>query len=255
MKPSTISGVTLFTILTVTCGCIDAQSDSAHASFKKNEIGINIGPVALVMLGAEPYTQAHGLTYKRVFGKWALRSNFTFLPPFNFMAETYRERTPLNDSTYTLKTTYNRNRSYTGRIGLEYRNTFKNGWAFVIGGDVQGRYTTDNRYITNNVFKIDSIKGRGTADQILFATNKEQSKLLEEKTTKTLFGASLTVGLIVPFSKHWCAQAHYRVDALVGPQKKTTSDFVAGKTSQSRNSVFDFSSGAAISELSLYYRF
>lgn len=255
MKRTTISMVALATCSTLLAGNLFSQSDTLPARCKKNEIGVNIGPLVLVALGAEPYAQAFGITYKRVYGKWALRTNLSFVPPLNLITENYTERKLFNDSIYSHQTTFNRNRNYTGRLGLEYRNTFKNGWSFVIGGDLLGHYAVNNRYILNSVFKVDSIKGAGTANPTIFASQKEQKKLLDEDITRTQMGIGLTVGLIVPFNKHWCAQAQYRIDAMAGPQKKTTNDFVAGKTTRSNNTVFDFSSGAAVSELSLFYRF
>lgn len=234
---------------------IHGQTDSTISINKKNEIGLNVGPVILVLLGSPPYSQPLGLTYKRVLGKWAFRTNLTFKPSANDPYNSVTEKTKVNDSTLIWSTTNRRNWSLAGRIGVEYRYKFKRGWYLVTGIDIHGQQSVNNRAITAASYKIDSIGNSGTAEQFYHTTFKEQNNLLEEKVITKQVGLGLTVGTIIPLSKHWLILAQIRADGSVGPSNRKTTDFVTGKTTSSSSTSFDFNTGAAFSELSLFYRF
>ncbi len=234
---------------------IYGQTDSTTLTNKKNEIGLNVGPVILAMLGSPPYSQPFGLTYKRVFNKWAFRTNLTFKPISNDAYSSITEKTKVNDSTLIWITYNRRNWSLTGRIGIEYRHKFKRGWYFVTGVDIHGQHSVNNRAITEANFKIDSIGNSGSAEQFYHTTFKEQKNLFEEKVTIKQVGLGLTIGTIIPLSKHWLILAQFRADGSVGPSNRKTTDFVTGKTVNSSSTSFDFNTGAAFSELSIFYRF
>lgn len=234
---------------------IYGQTDSTTSLNKKNEIGLNIGPVVLVMLGSSPYSQPLGLTYKRVFSKWAFRTNFTFKPSSNDAYSSITEKTKVNDSTLIWNTTSRRNWSLVGRVGVEYRYKFKRGWYFVTGIDLQAQHSVNSKAITVANYRIDSIGNSGSAEQFYHTTYKEQKNLLEEKVITKQVGVGLTVGTIIPLSKHWLILAQFRADGGVGPSNRKTTDFVKGKTISSSSTSFDFNTSAAFSELSLFYRF
>lgn len=160
---------------------VNAQVDSIKVANKRNEVGLNIGPVILVMLGGTPYSQPIGITHKKIFKKWGFRSNFTFKPIANSIYESYSEKIQTNDTTLFMRTTNRNNKSYIGRIGVEYRHRFKCGWHFVGGIDLQAQHSVDNTNITEAVFRIDSISNYGTAQQSYNTAFKEQNSLYDEK--------------------------------------------------------------------------
>ncbi len=231
------------------------QADSTKLRSKKNEIGINVGPIVLLMLGATPYSQPPGLTYKRVFNKLAFRTNFTFKPSGNDLFKSTTDRTKVNDTTLIWTTTNRKNRSFVGRIGVEYRHKLKIGWYLVTGIDILGQYSIYNRQILQATFKIDSIGGSGTAEPTYHTTYKEGKKLLEEKVITKQVGIGLTIGTLIPLGKRWLVLAQFRADGYVGPANSKTIDFVTGKSVNSSSTSFDFNAGVALSELSLFYRF
>ena len=56
-----------------------ANAQDSLKKVRKNEIGINIGPAALFMLGAEPYGQIPSITYKRALNNRVfLRAQLAF---------------------------------------------------------------------------------------------------------------------------------------------------------------------------------
>jgi len=242
-------------IFVLTTNQLHGQSDSTATKNKKNEIGLSVRPIILVTLGGTPYAQPIGLTYKRVFNKWAFRTNFTFKPYDNSFFFNNTEQIQTNDTTYHIRTTTNRSRSYIGRIGIEYRHKFKKGWYFVSGVDIQGQYTDASRHITEATYKIDSIGSLGTAEQFNYSTFKNHKNLLDEKTITKQIGLGLTIGAMVPVGKRWWVLAQFRADSFMGPSTTTTTDHVTGKTTSSSQTTFDFETGAAISEVSLFYRF
>ncbi len=231
------------------------QKDSTVLRNRKNEIGLNVGPIVLVMLGATPYSQPLGLTYKRLFNKWAFRTNFTFKPIDNTAFSSITENTKINDTTLVWRTTNRNTKSFIGRIGIEYRHKFKRGWYFVAGLDIQGQHSVYNRAITQATFKIDSVGNSGTAEQFYHTTLQDHKNILEEKTIVKQIGIGLTLGTIVPLSKRWLILAQFRADGFVGPSNTKTTDFLTGKSVNNTSTTFDFNTGAAVSELSLFYRF
>jgi hypothetical protein len=231
------------------------QTDSTTSLNKKNEFGLTVGPVVLIMLGSPPNSQPLGLTYKRVLSKWAFRTNLTFKPSSNDAYSSITERTKVNDSTLIWNTASKRNWSLAGRIGVEYRYKFKRGWYLVTGIDIHRKHSVNNRAITEAYYKIDSIGNSGSAEQFYHTKYKEQKNLLEEKVITKQVGLGLTVGAIIPLNKKWLILTQFSADGSVGKSNRKTTDFVKGKTTSSSSTSFDFNTSAAFSELSLFYRF
>src|SRR5690554_5010273 len=69
----------IFFTLTVACVGIAFSSfgQDQELKIRKNEIGLNVSPVWLLTHGNANYPNPFGLTYKRVYNKWALRANIT----------------------------------------------------------------------------------------------------------------------------------------------------------------------------------
>lgn len=245
---------TLVIMLFLASNNIWGQTDSTRTSNKKNEIGLNIGPIILVTLGGTPYPQPIGLTYKRVFNKWAFRANFTFKPYNNSWLYNTNEQTQINDTNY-IRTNTRRSRSYIGRIGIEYRHKFKKGWYLVGGIDFHAQYTNSNRQINEQVYKIDSVGNYGTAEQFNHTTLKYHKNLLEEKAITKQMGIGISAGLMIPAGKRWWVIAQFRADSFFGTTTRATTDNITGKTYGGSTTTFDFDTGPAISEVSLFYRF
>lgn len=232
-----------------------AQSDTTKFTQKKNELGINVGPIVVSMFGSAPYSQPFGITYKRVLGKWAMRTNLSFLPTGGqgFSSET--NKTKLNDSTLVW-TTVNRNKqTVTGRIGAEYRHQFQNGWSLITGVDLQAQQSVYKRTITEAEFAIDSIGNAGGVETFYHTTFRSQRNTIQEKNLQKQVGLGFTLGALVPLTKNWLIAAQFRADLYAGTSHRTTTNLLTGKSVNNHFTSIDFNVGPAFSELSLYYRF
>ena len=231
-----------------------AQNDSTAFAGKKNEFGVNIGPVLLVMMGATPYSQPLGITYKRRFNQWAVRANFAFTPNVDPYYNSNTEKTKVNDTTLQWRTTTRSTKRFTSRIGIEYRYPMRWGWMLLTGVDVQHQLAIDKRTISLATFKIDSIAKAGTADQYFATTLRSQKNLLEETRTANQVGLGFTVGTLIPLNKKWFVLTQFRADGLAGPTVIKTTDLLTGTTTSKTYTTFDFNAWAMISEVTLFYR-
>jgi hypothetical protein len=227
--------------------------DSAAATGPyRNEIGINVAPLALIALGATPYSQPPlGLTYKRVYGKWAWRLNFTLGADRN----RYPSQVLSADSIYRSRELSFSRVSYTGRIGLEYRRSLRTGWYFVGGVDLQARQLNSHNTIEESEFRIDSVTGKGTASEYLHLTPMGTVKIYDDKVIYQQVGLGLTAGLMYAIADRWWILGHLRLDTFYGPGRREETDHLTGKKTKSSFSVFDLDTGPAISELLLVFRF
>ncbi len=231
-----------------------AQSDTTE-KVRKNELGLSVGPILLVTLGSTPYAQPIGITYKRVLGKWALRSNFTLRPWEDSWPGFENETKQISDSMQVRRNTNRDNISYIGRVGYEYRYLSKRGWYIVGGIDLQAQQTIGGKKIQQALYKIDSVSNAGTAEPQFHTTFINSEVLLTESWTTTQLGLGLSMGVMIPAGKRWWISALCRADTFFGPTRRVISDYVEGSVQKYNTSTFDFTSGPALTEISIYFRF
>jgi hypothetical protein len=228
-------------------------ADSVKTTTKRNEIGLNIGPMLLVALGAAPYSQPLlGITYKRVIGKWAFRTNFTMRiyddPPAG-------EQIVTVDSLYRVRTNSMKHAYYTVRAGMEYRIQLKTRCWLVAGVDLQGRLLQTSRRIYQTNYAITSIINPGTADVHYQTGSGSTSTLAEEDSREQLAGLGLTAGLMIPVGKRIWILGQCRFDSFYGPGQRTFKDNVAGTTNKYKYNSFYFDVEGALAEVYLFFRF
>jgi hypothetical protein len=234
---------------------VHAQTDTIVRGERKNEVGLAIGPMALIMLGGQPYPQPIGIGYKRVYGAWAIRFSAGMVSDNNsFMLANYTEKQVI-DSIETWRNEYRTSRSYFGRLGMERRWNLKGNCKFVIGADLQARHVETIRVYDQMSSKIDSVWYGQTAQPYSYTSGSTQARLLDEKTIGKQLGLGLSFGFLVPLGKRWWLSTQYRGDFFIGPQKTRIKDHVEGSDKTYTSMVSDLNIGPIISELALYYRF
>lgn len=241
-------------VLITVSGRAIAQADSSKVRLKKNEIGLNVGPLILLSLGGSPYAQPPGITYKRVQGKVAVRLNYTIKPDNEQGYGDNSTTSAMTDSTITLNIMSRSTNKRIGRAGAEYRHQLKGGWFLVGGLDASGQYTRTLNQINQMTLRIDYISNPGTADQSYHTSFKETKSLLYQAVIAKQVGAGLSIAAMIPLKKRWLLAAQMRADAFFGRSTITTTDHVAGTTTTTtrRNNSIDW--GPAVSELSVFYR-
>ncbi len=255
MKNTNIIVLKIIILIVFSTNKLYSQKDSTILKNKKNEIGLNIGPILLVTLGSSPYSQPINITYKRVFNRWAFRTNVSLKPAYANEYPNFLERIKINDSTLLQTNNSIKDWSFAGRIGIEYRYQFKRGWSFVTGLDIVGLNYVYSRIITQDKYKIDTVSNSGTALQFYNLTPINQKRTYEEKITNLQFGLGLTLGTMIPLGKNWLILGQLRLEGTAGSQNTKSTDFLTNKSFNNKSSVFNFNTGATFTELSLFYKF
>jgi hypothetical protein len=233
---------------------IQAQTDK-NSTDKKNEIGVNLGPIVASALGSMPYNQPFGITYKRVVNKWAFRANLSYSGYRSHNYGLQSREIFHTDSTYDVRTTDWSGNAFTGRIGVEYRHRFEKGFYLVGGLDAVGIFSKYNMEVLELNYSHDSADVVGASKDTYIRTFLGSSILSQEERISKQLGIGASLGLIVPISKRWWLLGQCRFDSYFGSIEVISSDKVSGAITQSKSRSFDFRGGPLLSELSLFYRF
>ena len=232
-------------------------ADSSRAPKKyRNEVGMNVGPVALILLGAEP--TAHpvlGLTYKRVFDKCAIRA---MAGVRNYPSHYYPEESQAFaiDTMYRMRRTERSQMSYIGRLGAERRKKIGGGrFEFVYGADLITQVRHSKLSIYETLYRIDSIARKGMPDEFIHMTEVENRPRRNETVVTTYFGIGATAAIMLHINRHWLMLGQFRADAYYGISRPYVNDPVTGQRVRRRVTYFEFESGAPVSELSIFYKF
>jgi len=232
---------------------VPASTDSVKTTTKRNEIGLNIGPMLLVALGAAPYSQPLlGITYKRVYGKWAFRTNFTMRV---YDDPSSADQVVTVDSMYRVRTNSMKHAYYTLRAGMEYRIQLKTRCWLVAGVDLQAQLLQTRRRIYQTNYPINAIINPGTADVHYQTGSGTTSTLAEEDSREQVAGLGLTAGLMIPIGKRFWILGQCRFDSFYGPGQRTFKDNVTGTTKKYNYNSFYFDVEGALAEVYLFYRF
>lgn len=251
--------VKLISVIVVFCSISAAtysQTDSVIKRSKPNEIGLNLGPVLLVAMGSDPYSQPIGITYKRVNNSIAYKFGYNFYSngsnPHAFERETSYV---LRDSIKYDTNRHSKNRKHDFRIGAEYRLTFKNRMALFFGLDLVMAYAEMSTITNKSSFKIDSISSIVSSEPNYYLTYIENK--LYRKDIYYMFntGLGLNVGMIVPISKRFQLSISQHTSMVLSSVNRVNKDYQTNRSDKHRYNSFDFDLGTPITEIGFYYRF
>ena len=245
-----------FTLAFVFCAAapaVSAQSDTATVPARKNEIGISIGSMVLIVLGERPYSQPTTVGYKRLFGHgWAFRTNWgiTAGDP-NFTPVNWH---PVeNDTTSIFTLEHEKRRGYSGSIGLEYRVPLWKRWKFIVGGDLQACYIESTR-ITDEITRFGGANPSSIAP-FSFAGGSVQQRVATNKTTFKQGGCALFAGALAPIGKRLWLSAQFRYYLYYENAEVVTLNHASGNTSKSTQNTFNLTGYPLVGDLALYYCF
>jgi hypothetical protein len=251
----------LITLLAVFCQLAAiAQNDTIEppdtiARKYRNEVGAIVTPIALVMFGGESNAQPiAGLSYKRVFGQWAFRANFSYksYPAWYY---SQNEQAFAIDTLYRTKKSVTSKTAYIGRLGMEYRMRFGGRFYFVGGADLHGQRVEFRDELVQTNYKIESVTNRGTARESMNLSVQSTQKLYEYHQKGMQMGLGFSAGLMVSFGRHWWLLGQMRADYFTGPANFKMIDHLAKTRSEGLGWSSDFEAGVPLSELWLFYRF
>jgi hypothetical protein len=229
-------------------------TDSIPKHSYRNEIGVSIAPLVLVLFNADPYsTTPVSVTYKRVRNSVALRVNFSYRGHRQWMYGA-NEYVYAVDSMYRIRKHTESMDNYIGRIGAEYRKAFASKVHFVCGADLQFMYSKYRRQVHNALYQIDSSNAQTTSEVYYFTREVSSEKISDRVTEMPMYGLGISLGLMVPVKKHWWILGQMRADAFFGRRNYHYIDN-SGAERVASTSIFDFEAGPPLSELSVFYRF
>lgn len=251
--------VKLISVIVVFCSISAAtysQTDSVIKRSKPNEIGLNLGPVLLVAMGSDPYSQPIGITYKRLRNKLAYKLAYNYhsnaSSPYSMQRET---QYVFGDSViYDVAKQY-KNRRHDFRLGAEYRLVFKNKINLFLGADLIVAYAENSSVTNKSSFKIDSISSIVGSEPNYYLTYIENK--LYRKDIYYMFntGLGLNVGMIVPISKRFQLSISQHTSMVLRSVNRVNKDYQTNRSDKHRYNSFDFDFGLPITEIGFYYRF
>ena len=226
---------------------------------KKNEIGMILNPVAVVLLGASPNGQRLGASYKHKLKPTQLY----FTSGIYYQGRNYQGFERENEITLEVKGLLrniqykieNNNKLFAG-FGIEKR------WIVsacpkvltYVGAEFIMTYGSQNTNIGNQWMKTDSIIISELGNQYFEAVSDfEQIK----EVNKTLIGGGFQInaGIQVHLNKRFYFFAQTAPSFLLTSVTQTENDFITNNTKQTKSSNFDFDIRALVSDIGLSLKF
>lgn len=232
---------------------ISAQNDSI--SFK-NEIGVNIGPIAIIGLGSNQiFSQPIEINYKRnIKNRFYIKSYIQ-----------HKKQFPLSNNGDILKAIeiidssqfnvyyYSIDRfSRAIALGLEYR-TYNDNWGMIYGVNFKYMYFKNQIINYYNVFNynIGNIQSPYMFDKNFKESHYKEGNLLTENS----FGLEPNFGFYINLNKRISLITQARVYMGYGTQTLFNHDYTTWQSSTQKFQVFRFDTDPLITEFSINYRF
>jgi len=250
----------LLTIFFLNTNLFARSNDSLeHAASKKNEIGLLLNPVGIILLGAAPSGQRLGVSYKHKLKE----SQLFFTSGIYYQGRNYQGFDRENEITLEVNgllrnIQYNiesNNKLFAG-LGIEKR------WILsacpkvltYVGAEFIMAYGAQNTNIGNQWMKTDSIFIAEIGNQSFEAVSDfKQTK----EVHKTSFGAGFQInaGLQLHLNKRFYLFAQTAPSFLLSTVTQTENDYTVNNSTQTRSSNFDFDLRALVSDVGLFYKF
>jgi len=236
------------------CQDIDSTITDEKSKLRKNEIGLNIAPVAVFLLGGESYMPRFSLTYKRLTksGAFKIRANFfsekssTFGQTYQFTSLTLIE----TDSNVIKRQQYHYNAN-TWRFAFSYQWRSKRERKLnpYFGIGIIGGITTDGVYDEVGVINKDSLSNWESS---LFFDERISNNSI--KATSYSIGILPFAGLRVKITKHFffSAEFEFGISYNSGIYLRKFQDNLEHEI---KDKSFGVIANSLISDFSLYYRF
>ncbi len=254
---------TIYLMLSITFLATNVNANSndslEHVASKKNEIGLLLNPVGIILLGAAPSGQRLGVSYKHKLKQ----SQLFFTSGIYYQGRNYQGFERENEITLEVNgllrniqyNKENNNKIFAG-IGLEKR------WVLsacpkvltYIGAELIVAYGAQNTNTSNQWMKTDSIIIAEIGNQSFEAISDfKQTK----EVNKTSIGAGFQInaGLQLHLNKRFYLFAQTAPSFLLSTVTQTEKDFTANNSTQTRSSNFDFDMRALVSDVGLFYKF
>jgi len=221
------------------------------APVRRNELGLESSRLVVGLLGGSQNPSYLTLTYKRLYGDWALRSSFSYEV---HRGESHRLAEVRVDHLRFHHDRHHRH-GYTGRVGLEQRRPLVDGVIMALGMDLVYGYSRYDSRIQAFFYQYaeDTLQGVFPVPGLGFVFQQPWEHLT---STTHRMGLDATAALLFPLGARLMLSAkirtslHYYLQTdqleLFGPETVTTT----------RSRELAFTMGPRlISELNLYFRF
>ena len=249
--------IALATAIAVSCGTFATETKFDSTKVRKNELGLNIAPLAVALMGGSSYYPRYALTYKRWFTeKRAIRIGVSY----NEQVGDY----PLGGLPYkTLQLTDSTRRDYYSYYQANEKYQLNLGYQFIFGKRklkqfagidlILGLYHS-HYYSYAETIEFDTT-GVGQSNAGLYETLLYSTDLGTTNYDTKFIGLSPFYGIMFPVSKRFSVSAQVGYDFTYGITTATKSIYSAGQPQSYTYNVFEINSPGIVNDVSLIYRF
>jgi hypothetical protein len=221
------------------------------APVRRNELGLESSRLVMGLLGGSRNQSDLTLTYKRLYGDWALRSSFSY--EVN-RGESHRLAEVRDDHLRFQRDRHHRN-GYTGRVGLEHRRPLVGGTMIALGMDLVYGYARYDSHIQALFYQHaeDTLQGFFPVPGLGFVFQQPWEHLT---STTHRMGLDGTAALLFPLSERMMLSAKIRTSLHYILQTSKKELFGPESVTTTRSRELEFTMGPRLlSELNLYFRF
>lgn len=245
-----------------------SKTDSSAEKISKNELGFNIAPIAVALMGGEAYRPTFSLSYKRIIKeKNALRFSLNYQFPmmnWNYGDDYYI--VSQTDNTQ-LRRYFERDNGNKIQTNIGYERRFgKRKIKYFFGADLTLGFTNESYRIYDENFVLEKYPYQGlyyspqsggidTLYQFISDPDSFAVDIYSETTKYISVGTSPFFGFYYPLSKRFSLSFRTGFDLYFSLGKKDEKNYTNNETTKTRVSTFDFNMNGLINDLSIVYRF
>lgn len=227
------------------------DSSLTNEKFLKNEIGISLNPVLVVMLGANINETRWALTYRRHLNKkWSVRfiGGIHFSRNFNSLFGNYSyQQYDITDSTgYAISKNRRDYYGYSVQTGLQY-NWGKKKLKWFTGIDL---FYADFK----KIYYTDSIYGKTYPEYPNIINPESITQIKKENYTAKHYGIFPFIGIRAMFNKHWGFSTHFGYRITYAFESDVTYEYGV-QTFGHRYTSFNLYADAIFQDVSIVFRF
>lgn len=208
-----------------------AQSDST-SRVRKNEFGLSIQPLVILLMDADPNLVETGFSYKRLISnKWYLR----FTTGYSEGENNFGIASPWNDSILQMEQFQEDFYSISQRIGLEKRKLIRNKVSLFYGADLMAgiKRKKSKEGVVYQEYDFDNNGIR--------SVNLYKDTLYSKRTVNSFnIGLGFNIGFIVPIGKRFFTSAEMRSNFCWMNSKYTEENMLTSKISRNSTRSLDF---------------
>jgi hypothetical protein len=239
--------------------CQAGINDSlANSNPKKNEIGMILNPVGIVLLGAQPTGQRIGMMYKRNFKTPNIYfTTGVYYQGFsNNINRDHQLTLALSGASRNIQYSIESNNRALLSFGVEKRWTISQCPAIVtyLGLEYLMSYGVENSNIGSQWIRTDTIQG---IESGIHTVDVASDFIQNKRVVKTTIGGGVQInaGIQLHLNKRFYLFVQTAPSLMLSAATREEEDIINNSTVKYKASQFDFDMRALVSDIGLSYKF